>query len=221
MQRLKYIFLFLTLLVVFPSLGKRTESQDTISVRRAFMDLPSESLDLLSKNARFYMLTYFDNDSICKVTNNLGGESFLEKVAPDYISVRITDASNLQLKILKQKDGSEIVMAIYTVGEKGAATDSKITFFDSRLQEIASDKILGTPRLSDYFNTKGFKTSLKDIEEILPFYSFVFEANSENDNLKSRISYDDILTVEDAKIVDMMVVPEVNYIWDGKSYKKN
>lgn len=218
-SKLKF-FIILSLLFAFlPSFGKKAENTDTISIRRAFLDLPSETLDILSKNARFYMLAYLDNDSLVNVENNFQGLSHIEKATPDYLKVSLTPASSIQLKILKLKSGAEIVMSIYTTGEEGDAADSAISFFDSSLRPLQSSTFFPAPKIEDFVNTKGFDTGIKEIKEMLPFYSFRFEANPENDNITGHLSYNDILPIEDSKIIQLVAKPNVTYVWDGKQFK--
>ena len=75
-------FLFLLTFALLPSVvvcGKKAEKPDTITARRAFIEMPSGVLDLLPKDTRLDMLDYYSNDSIWKAINNLRGISYLEK----------------------------------------------------------------------------------------------------------------------------------------------
>lgn len=208
----------MALLPSFCCMAKEKESLDTISARRAFLEMPSGVLDLLSKDTRSDMLIYYDNDSIYKAKNNLDGVSFLETVTPDFISIRLTDASRMQLKVLKLKNGSEIVMNIYTTGTEGDSGDSDVTFYDSRLKPLDKEKLLPSPRLSDFFDTKGYKTKMKEIEEILPFFTVAYEAGPQDSSLKANLTYGDRLTVEDTKILELLLKPEITYQWNGKVF---
>lgn len=220
---MKNIRLILIILALLPSLlcmGKSGEGPDTITARRAFMELPSGELDLLSKNTRFDMLAYFDNDSIYKAPNNLRGTSYLEKVTDNYLLVRLSEASTLQLKVLKLKNGNDILMSIYTTGGEGDAQDSDIKFYDAALKPLDSKKYLKAPELKTFFQTKGYKTKMKEIEEILPFYAIYYQASPDNSNLKATLTLGDILTVENQKLIEMFLLPTVTLAWDGKSFKQ-
>lgn len=215
----KTVFLLMAALLPLLSFGKGKETPDTISARRAFADLTDSSLDLLPKNTRLDMLDYLDVDSIYTATNSLGGQSRLLKVAPGYLSVRITNVSTMEFKILKMKDGREIVMTVYTAGEPGGVEESEINFYDAALRQLPLNKYFPDARLSWFFDIpKGYSTSMKEIEELLPFYTIVYETNPDNDTVKARLALGDILTIEDMKLVEMFVKPEVFFNWDGKKY---
>lgn len=212
--------LFLILVALLPSLlGMGKEGPDTISARRAFVEMPVGVVDLLTPTVREDMLIYFDNDSIYRAPNALNGTSFLETVTPDYLSVRLTDVSTLQLKVLPRKAGEEIVMAIYMVGAEGESSDSEIFFYDASMRPLGKEKIFPAPKLADFFDVKGYQTKMKEIEEMLPFYTVVFEASPGNTDLKGKLTYGDRLPIEDIKIIELFMKPEVVYRWNGKAFK--
>lgn len=215
----KALIMILALLPWLSSMAKGTESPDTISARRAFMEMPVGTLDLLTPEVRTNMLIYYDNDSIYKAKNTLGGLSFLEKVTPDFLEARLTDASSLQLKVLRMKDGSEVVMSIYTVGGPDDSRDSEISFYDSKMREIKGNKIFPLPKLSAFFDTKGHKTNMKEIEQILPFYTFLYEANPDNSDVAVSLTYEDRITIEDQKILEMFLRQPLEFKWDGSNFK--
>ena len=212
--------MILALTLALPVLAaKKAEAPDTISARRAFTELPAVYLELLSRNTRLDMLDYYDNDSIYRATNNLRGQSWLDTVAPGYLSVNVSPVSTLQIKILPVAQDREIVMAVYTTGDPTGIRDSEVTFFDASLSPLAAGKMLKKPRLGDFFNTRGYKTEMKEIEAILPFHSVVYDLSADSPLLKARLSYADIVPLEDARIIELMLRPELTYAWDGKAFK--
>ncbi|MDE5796892.1 MAG: DUF3256 family protein, partial [Muribaculaceae bacterium] len=66
---------------------------DTISARRAFVELPATTLDLLPHDTRLDMLDYFDVDSIYRAPNTMDGRSWLETVTPNYVKLVMTSVS--------------------------------------------------------------------------------------------------------------------------------
>lgn len=217
----KTAFLFFLLIFSFPCFSARkAELSDTISVRRAFMELSSAEMDLLSKDRRFEMLIYFDNDSIHKAPNNLGGRSYIEQLTPGFISVKLSDSSSLQIEVLPTVSGSEIVMTVHTVGDDVRNADSEIAFYDSSLRPIATAKLFSTPSLTDFMNPSQ-KKRIKEAEMLLPFMNIVYESKADGTTLIARLSYKDIVSMEDARRLDELLIPTVSYIWNGKKYIKN
>lgn len=214
------IILILTALLPLAAFSKGKEVPDTITARRAFVELPSGVLDLLPSDTRVDMLIYYDNDSIYDAPNNLQGKSRLTKVTSDFLEVELSPASTLQFKVLKLKNGKEILMTVYTIGAPGDNRDSEVAFYDSGLNPLPKEKYFSTPKLETFFDTKGYSTDMKEIEGMLPFYTFWYEASPDNDTLTGRLTYRDITTIEDAKIIELLVRPEVKFEWTGKNFKK-
>lgn len=211
----------LLLLAMLPAVicSAKKAPADTISARRAFLEMPVMKLDLISPDLRADMLDFYDNDSIVKVPNNLKGISYLEKVTPDFLEVRVTPVSTMQFKILEMKDGRNVVMTIYTTGTDGECSDSEIEFYDSNLNPLPKEKYFAALKLEDFFDLSKSKTKMKEIEEMLPFYNIVLRANPDNTSITARLALGDILTIEDEKLIELFLKPEVKYIWDGKKYK--
>lgn len=205
-------------MALFPAIMMAKESADTISVRRAFVEMPEDIIDLLTRDTRMDMLDYFDADSTYVAVNNLRGPSEIMRLTSDFMGVRVTPSSTLQLKVLKMKNGGDIVMAIYTIGEEGNTMESEIRFFDSNMKELPADKFFKTPKLSDFFDTKGYQTSMKEIEEMIPYYTVAYDAGPDNAEITARLALGDILTVEDEAIVSLLMKPALHYAWNGKKF---
>lgn len=221
-RRNSLIILFFVIAFPFLCLGKGTERIDTISARRAFVELGADMLDLLSKNDRLDMLDYYDADSIVSVTNRLQGKSRLEKVTPEFLEVSLTPVSTLQIKILTLKNGSRIVMTLYTVGAPGEAQETDMRFFDAGLSPLPASKYMQTLKFSDFFDIpKGSLTSMKELEGMLPFYTVVIQAAPVADTLKARLTLGDVVSMEDANLLRLFMRPEVTLVWRDNKWKLN
>ena len=220
-MRIRLISLLAIVLALLPAVGeaKGKAAPDTISARRAFVELPQSAIDLLPVDLRMDMLDYFDADSLLQATNPLMGVSVLKRLTPDFLEGKVTPSSLMQLKVLRQKGGGDIVMTIYTIGEAGDTQESDVRFYDASLIELPAQKFIKFPQLADFFDTKGYHTSMREIEDMIPYYSVVFEADPDNSGLTARLALGDILAVEDREIVSLLMKPGISYQWNGKQYK--
>lgn len=200
------------------AMGAGKERADTISARRAFTEMAPGNLDLLPRDTRVDMLIYFDNDSIYSAVNNAGGKSRLQEVAPDYLSVSLTDASTLELKVLDRNDGSQIVMAVYTVGRPGEIQDSEVEFYDARMQPLQKDKIFRAPKTEAFLKETG-KDRIRELESLLPFYAVAYDAAPGSATLTGRLTYGDLLPKEDQPRVEALLKPLLTFTWNGKEFK--
>ena len=210
--------LILSTVTLLPTTAKSVVSTDSITARRAFVEMPATVLDLLSKSSRLDMLDFFDVDSIYRAVNALEGFSYLEKVTPDYLKVVVTPVSTLQFKILKDKKGNELVMTIYTVGGDSDAKDSDIRFFNAELEELDRSKLLKLPLLKDYFDIpRGDKTALNEIEQLVPFSTVEFEAAPASNIVTGKLTVGNFMSQEDYGIVRRYERPGISLVWDGKT----
>lgn len=192
---------------------------DTLTARSVFARIPLSVLDLLDHSTRLSMLNYWDVDSVWKAPNQLNGLSYLKDVTPHFLNVQITNVSSLQIKLLPSPKG-DVVMTIYSIGE-GEGGDSEIHFYDANLKELPAKRYFKELELKDFFSIpKGSVTTMKEIAEMLPFYTSVVEANPDNDDLKVTLTVGDYINQDDYNIMKLFMVPQLTYKWDGKRFKR-
>lgn len=187
----------------------------------AFLRLDVNVLELLNKDTREYMISYWEADSIVKVANEFNGMSRLDTVAPGYLKVELTDVSTLQIKILPLKNGGKLAMSVYTIGGRNEAPDSEIRFFSyPALEPLETSKYFKAPELKSYFSIpKGCTTNMKEIQEMIPFPTYLFTAAADNDSLTGKLTIGDYINRDDYNILKIFLNPEVKYLWDGKKFK--
>ena len=203
--------------------GKTETAKDTVesvfNARYVFEKLHTSALEILPGNTRLDMLDYWDVDSVYKASNAMEGLSWLETVTPDYLKVKITSVSSLEIKILPLKK-DKIVMTIYTVGDEEQAQDSQVKFYDESLTEVASNKFLVMPEVKDFFEIpRGSATKMKEIEDMIPFPTIAFAANPDNDNLEARLTVEQYINQDDWNIAKLFAKPKVTLEWQKGKYK--
>ena len=196
------------------------EKNDSIfTARYVFEKINTSSLEILPQSTRLDMLDYWDVDSVYKASNVMQGLSWLENVTPSYLKVRITPVSTLEIKILPSKKG-RLAMTIYTVGDDVQAQDSEIKFYDSNLVKLDTEKYLEMPRVKDFFDIpKGSATKMKEIEQMIPFPTLAFTANSDNNNIEARLTVEQYINQDDWNIAKLFVKPYITLDWKKDKYK--
>lgn len=211
----------LAMSAALPMAAKEPEQGDTISVRRAFLEMPETLLDIVNRRTRSDMLIYYDADSLWKAPNAVEGISVLEKVTPDYLALKITDVSRMAIKVLPYgKKGSEIVAAAYTITTPDSVADTELRFFDSRMRQLPTYTYLQAPEMKDFFSVpKGAKISLKDIDNIVPFPTVEYTLHPGSGELTARMTSLGTLSKENRTLVEPYLRKELTYEWDGKKFR--
>ena len=199
--------------------SEKIVSDSIFDARKVFEKIHTSALEIVPTTTRLDMLDYWDVDSVYKASNAMEGLSWLEKVTPNYLKVRITSVSTLEIKILPEKKG-KIAMTVYTVGDDVQAQDSQVKFYDENLVELPTDKYLVMPQVKDFFEIpKGSATKMKEIEQMIPFPTIAFTANPDNDNLEARLTVEQYINQDDWNIAKLFVKPYITLEWKKEKYR--
>lgn len=167
------------------------------------------------------MLAYFRADSIWEAPNSMGGVSSLTKMTPDFLEVKISDVSTMQIKRLPFKKGY-VFMTVYTVGAEGAAPDSQVNFYTESMSQLPTAKFLPNPRLLDYLDIpKDSRLNKDELQQLVAFPTYKYSITPEGLTLSSVLTVGDYMTREDFEQLKPYVRPSgVSYTWDGNKFKK-
>ncbi|MDE5876371.1 MAG: DUF3256 family protein [Muribaculaceae bacterium] len=202
---------------------------DTISVRRAFVELPATTLDLLPHDTRLDMLDYFDVDSIYRAPNTMDGRSWLETVTQNYMKVVMTPVSTLEIKVLPGGKRGDTVMTVYTIGGGSQAADSEVQFYDAALRPLDTSKLFKPAVLSDFVEVPKDKAgksttgeaplTKRDIEALVPFPTVEYSASPENTSLTGRLTVGKYMDLESYRRLEPCLTGPVTYRWDGTRFR--
>lgn len=202
-----------------------TVTPESFTAADVFVAMPQSDLYILSKETRQDMVDYMKVDSIAKKLNTFRGKSWIERMTPDFIKVRLTDASSLQIKILETSNRKypKIAVSIYTVGAENNTTDSTLKFFDSSMQELPMKKFFTLPDPENFYEIpKDSNVKLEDLLEIMPFYTFEYNISENNPPiLSAELTMADYLTSEQQKKVLPYLKKNLLWTWNGKNFKLN
>lgn len=206
----------LLLSATLSAVAKTVEAGDSLTATRVLADIPLEVLDMLRVSARLDMIDYYEQlDSLHTVNDALGGNSRLERVAPDYLKLSVTPVSTLEIKILPYKK-RDIVMTLYTTGGEGIAKDTEVAFFDADLRPLPVDKFLKRPDIADFFNLKESDISEKELKDILPFMAVEYSIGSEETPLRASLTTQEVLSEETKEILTPILKPSLTAEWKDK-----
>lgn len=206
----------LLLSATLSAVAKTVDAGDSLTAPRVLAAIPLEVLDMLRVSARLDMIDYYEQlDSLHTVNDALGGNSRLERVAPDYLKLSVTPVSTLEIKILPYKK-RDIVMTLYTTGGEGIAKDTEVAFFDADLRPLPVDKFLKRPDIADFFNLKESDISEKELKDILPFMAVEYSIGSEETPLRASLTTQEVLSEETKEILTPILKPSLTAEWKDK-----
>ncbi|MDE7403274.1 MAG: DUF3256 family protein [Muribaculaceae bacterium] len=218
----RIIILIMALVPIFFGAKAATKvAEDTITARRAFVELPSEVLELLNSTMRQNMLSWYDNDSIAPIVNAMEGvSSLVPPVTRDYLQVQVTPVSRMTLRILPRKGKLPMVMTVYTLGDSLQAKDSDVRFYDENMTLQPRNKHLKPLSTIDFLDTGDMKREERDkLLDLIPFPMVEYSVGPESTDLKASLTAGEYLGQEDFKKIEPYLRPERILRWNGHKYE--
>ena len=208
MRKIIYIFTFLMI-----AFAIQTNAQE---MRKIFVEMPDSIIPLLTQSNRADCVDFIDAKMRARVTNRLDGHSELLQLTPDYLNIKLTSHTSMQMKLLPCLSGDTIICMINTVCAE--ACDSRIRFYTKGWQEISTATTLfKRPKIKEFF-TAG--ESLDKISQIADIYLVELKLSPTEATLQANYTMPAYMSRADSAFVTKSMHP-IDYRWTGKSFELN
>lgn len=183
-----------------------------ITAADAFTSAPASVFPLLDRNTRLDMVDYFRNGLSTPSSNLMQGTSVITALAPNALTVRMTDSSTAQIVVLPAGSDSIIVL-VSTVATPGL--DSTVAFFDKDWKSLNA---------SAYYEKPGWKewvvpgASVDDVTMQTPFMLASCEIDPATNTLTLTNNLSRFLDPDVYEMISASLRPSLVYIWSGKKF---
>lgn len=195
---------------------------DAQRVASFFVIMPDELLPQLETNRRKDLVDFAKLGRNDKVENRFGGESEILELSDDFLSVRLSDQSSIQLKLLNVDDTTTWIAVIRTVC--APACDSNIRFYDTTWKERPSQPVWKAPAENDFFLVSGDSLPVQEkeagygLDMMLVEYSFY----PDNSRLTARLTADSYLPEEMyERIAPFLKKEPLVWIWEAGRFRRS
>lgn len=130
-------------LLVWGCMGSVCARQD---IRDVFKAMPDSLMPLLTANDRADFMDFMDSKMKAVVTNKLEGKSEMTMLADDFLSIKMSERSTWQMKLLALNDTTSVLCVVRTVTAPEA--DSDVTFYNPATWEELDAKAF-LPSMTD------------------------------------------------------------------------
>lgn len=211
MGRIKYMTVLVCLLLA--SLGVSAKSMKDLLVL-----MPDSLLPYLDKNLRQEMPELQEMGVKAEVKNLLGESSVMDTLTNNFIQIRMSKVSVLQLKKLPVENGDSILCLVKTFA--GPEKESQVMFFDQDWKMLDAGKLLACDAESliskpDTMTEERF-VELKRMIEPRMVSVLLFE---HEDAAVVRLSLP-LLSADDKKAVNAIKLQR-KFKWDGHRFKES
>ena len=207
MRKIVYILMFLAF-----AASAQTNAQQ---MRTIFTEMPDSIIPLLTHSNRADCVDFLDAKMRARVTNRLDGHSELLQLTPDYLKMKLTAHTFLQMKLLPRSSGDTIICMINTVCAE--ANDSRIRFYTKKWQEIIPTATLfKKPQIKDFFAAGD---SLEKILRIADIYLMELTLSPSATTMQANYTMPAYMSRTDSIFVTKSIHP-IEYRWTGKTFEK-
>lgn len=140
---MKRILILIFVLCVYGAAGR---AQD---LKTLFVALPDSLSPLLTEVNRADFGDFLESGMKAEVKNRFGNMSEMTKLTSDYLFLKTTSASTLELKMLPLNDSVKVICAVSTYS--APAADSRIAFYDTNWHELPLSDFLRLPQEDEFY----------------------------------------------------------------------
>lgn len=206
--------IFSILICVF-ALGAK--AQDMAAV---FISMPDQNIPQLENAWRKDLVDLYKSGKEARLKNTMNGFSSLDSLTSDYLYLKATERSTIEMKLLPLVNNTNVICMVRTVN--GPVADSQVEFFTTDWEPLAVSDLF-TPVDADWFikeDTDKNSNAFQDAASRLDMNLIQYNLSPDNLTLTATYTTPLYLSKEDRKKVTPFIKdsPKV-YTWEKFHFK--
>ena len=189
------------------------------TVSGVFLELPQRFLPELSMETKRDLIEFYRNGNLAVMPSVFGGKVTLEKLSADYLKIKTSERSHVQLKLLRDTDSTECLALVQTA--TGVLNDSRVQFLDLQYKPLNSIKLPKILR-EEFLMGSGISLHEKDqYVQMLPnrlALEFIFQPDSDTLMVKSSLKSD--LSLEFKNKMEPMIQDSILFKFINGAFKR-
>ena len=191
------------------------QAQDMKSL---FIAMPDSLAPLLTKVNKEDFGDFLASNMKAEVKNRLGKNSEMLKLTADYLDLKMSESSEVQMKLLLVNDSVKVVCVVHTY--KGPAADSNIRFYSTQWEELPLSSYLTLPKEDAFYKApvaEADQETYYNLRKQADMYLFVAKLSEKDNTLLYSYTTPDYLDKETAeKLKPFLNAEPLKYIWTGE-----
>lgn len=208
MKRLSILFIICCMLAPLASVR-------ALTAREAFISAPRRVIPLIDNNTRLDMLDYFNSGMKTASTNALNGKSSVTALSDDAISIRLTDASTIDIAVLPCGNDT-LIAVIKTVATP--APDSKLSVYSKDWKSDLTSRTFAKPALKDWLTPEGRKNQAS-VESVIPFLLVGYSYDPAASTLTLTDNTSQFMPADVFATISGYLSPKLVYRWNGQKFQ--
>lgn len=199
------------------------QSADAKSMKDLLVSMPDEVMPYLPKNQRLEFAELQEMGVKAEVKNLLGEVSVMDTLTQDFVQVRMSKVSTLQMKKLPMENGDSVICVVKSFA--GPEKESELYFFNQEWKALDANPFLGGKRMEDLAETLVQKpdtmseSRFADLKAMIE-PKMVSALLLQNENALVVRLASPLLSADDKKTVNVIKLQR-KFNWNGKSFKES
>lgn len=190
-------------------------SMQAQDMKSLFVALPDSLSPLLTEVNRADFGDFLASNMKAEVKNRLGNTSEMLKMTDDYLELKLTEVSTVEMKLLPLNDSVKVICVVHTF--KGPASDSHISFYDTSWKKLSAGQFLTLPKEDDFYRQPVSEVqadSLKNLRVRADMFLLKANLSATNRILSFTYATPEYLDKETAEEIKPFLVAEpLKYFW--------
>lgn len=186
-----------------------------------FTIIPDNILGYVNIGLRKDLIDLYNAKQKAEVRNLLGGTTCLEFMSPEYMKLRLSDKTTMEMKMI-QNPGDSTAIIIVNKSLDTVYPESVLSVYTSDWRSLPLANYYEQPRLTDFLKENISDEELTELRKSIPYDNMIVELDSVQNELKVTPRFFDSMSKEDRfKWKDKIQDITVTYIWkEGRYVKK-
>lgn len=199
-------------------LAATVQAQDAASL---FITMPDDLMPLIEVNRRKDLVDLKKVNHNDRIDNVFGEQVAIEKMSADFIQIRLSEKSIVQIKRLPLTDTTAVVAVVTTLS--APAEDSQISFYDEKWKALKTGDFLTEPGDKDFIKPgiKAHSEEYKEAESLIDMTLIAYDLDESRPELTARYTIGDYLPENVySRIKPVLNEKPLIYVWDEKRFEE-
>lgn len=191
------------------------QAQDMKSL---FIALPDSLSPLLTKVNREDFGDFLASNMKAEVKNRFGKTSEMTKLTADYLRLKMSSASETEMKLLPLNDSVKVICVVHTY--MAPTADSRISFYDTGWNRLQTEKFITLPAEDEFYRKDLTEIQADSVRNLrTDMYMLKAELSDKENTLRLVYTTPDYLDRETAKeLTPYLVKTPLCYEWNEKGF---
>lgn len=187
------------------------------NMKELFVAMPDTLVPLLTKVNREDFGDFLASKMKAEVRNRFGKTSEMTELTDDYLYLKMTSASSMEMKLLPLNDSLKVVCVIQTY--QAPVSDSKVRFYDTDWKPLEASRFIDLPADSLFFRTPANKVQADSLQNLRTHTDISLQEarlSADNRTLLFRYTTPDYLDkATSANLQAYLIRKPLRYVWEN------